>query len=181
MEAMKYKADVLRELRRLRRLAEAAASQLNDDEFFAAPDVDSNSVAVIVKHMAGNMHSRWRDFLTSDGEKPDRNRDAEFEISLDDTRSSLTGRWNEGWSTVFEAIGSLGANDFDATVYIRGEPHTVLQAINRQLTHYSYHVGQIIFAAKQIRGAEWRILSVPKGKSEEFNIAPQKYIDERDV
>lgn len=174
---MDYKADTLRELRRLKRLADAAASQLDDEEFFAVPVEGSNSVAVIVKHMAGNMRSRWRDFLTSDGEKPDRNRDSEFGVSQADTRDSISARWEEGWLISLEAIASLDASDFDSTVYIRGEPHTVVQAISRELTHYAYHVGQIVFAAKQSRGAKWRNLSVPRGKSAEFNAAPERYID----
>lgn len=181
MDLMDYKADTLRELRRLRRLADAAASQLDDEQFFTAPVRDSNSVAVIVKHMAGNMRSRWRDLLTSDGEKPDRNRDSEFEISQADTRDSISARWEGSWLIVLESIGSLVVRDFDSTVYIRGEPHTVLQAIGRELTHYAYHVGQIVFAAKQLRGAEWQTLSVPRGKSAEFNAAPGRYIDKREV
>jgi len=181
MDPMDYKADTLRELRRLRRLADAAASQLDDEQFFAAPAKDSNSVAVIVKHMAGNMRSRWRDFLTSDGEKPDRNRDSEFEISQTDTRDSISARWEKGWLTALETIASLVVSDFHSTVYIRREPHTVLQAISRELTHYAYHVGQIVFAAKQTRGTEWETLSVPIGKSEEFNAAPERYIDKREV
>ncbi|MFH1681143.1 MAG: DUF1572 family protein [Candidatus Eisenbacteria bacterium] len=181
MDPMDYRADTLRELRRLKRLADAAVYQLDDEQFFAAQVVDSNSVAVIVKHMAGNMRSRWPDFLTSDGEKPDRNRDSEFEISQADTRDSIFAHWAEGWLIVLETIASLVVSDFGSTVYIRGEPHTVLQAIGRELTHYAYHVGQIVFAAKQTRGTEWQTLSVPRGKSTEFNAAPERYIDKREV
>ena len=181
VDLMDYKADVLRELRRLRRLADAAVSQLDDRQFFLAPGDDDNSVAIILKHMAGNMRSRWREFLTTDGEKPDRNRDAEFELSAADTRQAISTRWREGWDTVFASIEALRASDFDATVSIRGEPHTDLQAINRTLSHYAYHVGQIIFVAKWIRGADWQSLSVPKGKSTEYNAAPRRYIDKRDT
>jgi uncharacterized damage-inducible protein DinB len=181
VDPMDYKADTLRELRRLKRLADAATSQLDDEQFFAAAVKGSNSVAVIVKHMAGNMRSRWRDFLTSDGEKPDRNRDSEFEVSQRDTRNSLSTRWEECWLISLETIASLDVSDFDSTVYIRGEPHTVMQAISRELTHYAYHVGQIVFAAKQTRGGDWQTLSVPRGKSAEFNAAPQIYLDKREV
>lgn len=174
---MDYKADTLRELRRLKRLADAALSQLDDEHFFVAPATDTNSVAIIVKHMAGNMRSRWRGFLTSDGEKPDRNRDSEFEISQGETRDSISALWEEGWLLSLETITSLDVSAFDSTVYIRGEPHTVMQAISRELTHYAYHVGQIVFAAKQTLGAEWQTLSVPRGKSAEYNATPKKYLN----
>lgn len=176
MDPADYKADTLRELRRLKRLAEDAFSQLDEEQFFSASVGESNSVAVIVKHMAGNMHSRWRGFLTSDGEKADRDRDSEFEVSPAETKESLSACWEEGWLIALETIGSLDVNDFDGTVYIRGEPHTVLQAIKRELMHYAYHVGQIVFAAKEARGNEWRSLSIPKGKSAEYNAAPKKYL-----
>lgn len=181
MDFADFKKDTLRELRRLKRLAEIALSRVSDEQFFTAVVKDSNSVAVIAKHMAGNMRSRWRDFLTSDGEKPDRNRDSEFEISEADTRDSIYACWEEGWLVSLETIASLTASDFRATVYIRGEPHTVLQAISRELTHYAYHVGQIVYAAKQACGSEWHSLSVPRGKSAEYNTAPKRYLDDREA
>lgn len=142
--------------------------QIDDDEFLALIDPEANSIAVIVKHIAGNLRSRWRDFLTADGEKPDRDRDREFMVACD-TRESLMNYWESGWQTLFEAIEPLTAEDFSRTVTIRGEPHTIAEAINRQLTHYAYHVGQIVLLAKHFRSAEWKTLSVPKNRSAEFN------------
>ncbi len=142
--------------------------QVSDEEFFKAIDEEANSIAVIVKHIAGNLRSRWTDFLTSDGEKADRNRDTEFEL-MNDTRESLMAFWEKGWQTLFEAIEPLTAEDFEKTVTIRGEPHTICEAINRQMTHYAYHVGQITFLAKHFRASEWKSLSVPRGRSVEFN------------
>lgn len=163
-----YHRDSLASFRNYKRLAEGALEQVSDEQFFATLDTESNSIAVIVKHIAGNLHSRWRDFLTSDGEKPDRNRDAEFEMA-GDTRKSLMMFWETGWQTLFENIEPLTEEDFTETVTIRGEPHTVVEAINRQLTHYAYHVGQIVFLAKHLRSSEWKTLSVPRNKSGEFN------------
>jgi hypothetical protein len=133
------------------------------------PDKESNSIAVMMKHMAGNMRSRWRDFLTSDGEKPDRNRDSEFEIASTENRESITRIWEEGWACVFGALEPLKAEDLSRTVMIRHEPHTVLQAINRQLAHYPYHVGQIVYLARHIAEKNWTSLSVPRGESDAFN------------
>jgi len=163
-----YKADALASFRNYKKMAERAVEQVSDDEFFRAIDAEANSIAVIVKHIAGNLHSRWKGFLTSDGEKPSRNRDTEFELTAD-TRESLKQFWEAGWQTLFENIEPLTVNDFAKTVTIRGEPHTVVEAINRQLTHYSYHVGQIVFLAKHFRSSEWKTLSVPKNRSAEFN------------
>jgi Protein of unknown function (DUF1572) len=132
-------------------------------------DAEANSVAIIVKHLAGNMRSRFVDFLTSDGEKPDRHRDQEFEVTAQTTRADVMRWWEEGWNHVFAAVGSLQPQDLSRTVYIRAEPHSVLQAINRQIAHYAYHCGQIVFLAKHFRSTEWKSISVPKGKSEEFN------------
>jgi hypothetical protein len=131
-----------------------------------------------MKHMSGNMLSRWRDFLTTDGEKPDRNRDSEFIITDFDTRQALAERWVKGWQCLFDALEPLQDEDMSRTVHIRGEAHSVLQAINRQLTHYAYHTGQIVFLAKRLTGARWRTLSVPKGQSQAYNEAPLKYLDE---
>lgn len=167
---------VVRELRRDKGLADRAMVQVDDAAFFATLADDENSIAVIVKHVAGNMRSRWRDFLTSDGEKPDRHRDSEFFLTPEDTRESLLRRWEEGWQLVFDAIDPLGPEDLARTVTIRGEPFTVLQAINRQLTHYSYHVGQIVFLARHYAGGEWKSLSIPRGQSAAFNVKPGKYL-----
>ncbi|MGD9561486.1 MAG: DUF1572 family protein [Pyrinomonadaceae bacterium] len=163
-----YRADALKSFQSYKRLAERAVDQVSDEEFFLPLDAEANSIAVIIKHIAGNLHSRWRDFLNSDGEKPDRNRDTEFEL-IGDTRESLMEFWESGWQTLFENIEPLTLDDFSRTVTIRGEPHTVVEAINRQLTHYAYHVGQIVFLAKHFRSTEWKTLSVPRNRSAEFN------------
>lgn len=163
-----YLEDAIRSFRSYKRLAERALEQVNDDEFFHQIDEESNSLALIVKHIAGNQRSRWRDFLTSDGEKPDRHRDTEFEL-IEDTRESLMAFWEAGWQTLFEALESLSADDLEKSITIRGEPHTVVEAINRQLTHYPYHIGQIVFLAKHLRASEWKTLSVPRNRSAEFN------------
>src|SRR5262249_26814726 len=140
-------------------------------ELFEVLDPESNSIAIIMKHLAGNMRSRWREFLNSDGEKPDRNRDSEFEMEAGQTKTALLERWEDGWRHLFNAIRPLGENDLAKTVLIRGEQHSVAQAINRQLTHYACHVGQIVFLAKHFRSKDWHSLSVPRGKSAEFNVA----------
>ena len=146
-------------------------AQIADDDFFAElSDVD-NSIAIIVKHMAGNMRSRWRDFLTSDGEKDDRHRDTEFEIHDSDSKESLMQKWEEGWALCFEAIKPLKPEDLEKTIYIRGDAHTVLEAINRQLTHYAYHVGQIVYLARHFAGAKWQSLSIPKGESDSYDVS----------
>ena len=163
-----YHADAVQSFRNYKKLADRAIEQVSDEEFFAAIDEESNSIALVVKHIAGNLRSRWSDFLTSDGEKPDRNRDTEFEL-IGDSRDSLMRFWNDGWQTLFDAIEPLTADDFSKTITIRSEPHTVVEAINRQLTHYSYHVGQIVFLAKHLRAKQWKTLSVPKNSSAEFN------------
>ena len=163
-----YHADALRTFRSYKSLAEGALGQISEEEFFAQLDPESNSVALLVKHLAGNMHSRWHDFLTSDGEKPDRDRDTEFEI-IGDTRDGLMEYWETGWQTLFSNIEPLASDDFSHTITIRGEPHTVVEAINRQLTHYAYHIGQIVFLAKHFRSSFWKTLSVPKNRSAAFN------------
>jgi hypothetical protein len=164
-----YIDEAFRSLRGHKRLADDSIAQLRDEQFFAVPDAESNSVAVIVKHMAGNMRSRFADFLTTDGEKADRNRDQEFIITADATRAQIMAAWEQGWHLVFEALNGISPEDLQGTVAIRGEPHTVLQAINRQVAHYAYHVGQIVFLAKHWKGPEWKTLSVPKGESEQVN------------
>jgi hypothetical protein len=163
-----YHLDALQSFRNYKKLAERAMEQVSDDEFFALIDSESTSIALVVKHIAGNLHSRWRDFLTSDGEKPDRHRDTEFEI-LNDSRESLMGLWETGWQTLFANVEPLTEGDFSRTVTIRGQPHTIVEAINRQLTHYAYHVGQIVLLVKHFRSADWKTLSVPKNRSDEFN------------
>jgi uncharacterized damage-inducible protein DinB len=151
-----------------RKLAERAMEQVSDDQLFAVLDDQMNSIAIVVKHMAGNMRSRWMDFLTSDGEKPDRKRDSEFEAPPA-TRGAVLQLWNEGWNYVFAALEPLTEHDLEREVLIRGEAHSVMQAINRQIAHYAYHCGQIVFLAKHFQHAGWKSLSVPRGKSEEFN------------
>lgn len=150
-------------------LADKAMAQLRDEEFFISLDAESNSIGVIIKHMAGNMLSRWTDFLTTDGEKPDRHRDAEFVLTPETTRDEILARWEEGWSRTFETLESLRPEDVEKTVLIRGEEHTVLKAIVRQNSHYAQHVGQIIFLAKHFRSHEWKSLSIPRNRSAEFN------------
>ena len=167
--ATHYIDEIRRQLRGHKRLAEGAIGQLKDNELHLKLDPEANSVAILAKHMAGNMRSRFTDFLTTDGEKPDRNRDQEFEIGLGTTRTDIMRWWEDGWARVFSAIATLKPEDLTRTVTIRGEPHTVLQALNRQLAHYSAHVAQIIFLAKHLRSSEWKTLSVPRGKSLEFN------------
>ncbi len=166
--AENYKQDALNSFRSYKKLAERAIAQLSDGDFFILIDPEANSVALIVKHIGGNLHSRWRDFLNSDGEKPDRDRDLEFEIR-GDSRESLMAFWESGWQTLFDNLEPLTPGDLLRTVTIRGEPHTVVEAINRQLTHYSYHIGQVVFLAKHLRSSEWRNLSVPKRQSKQFN------------
>jgi hypothetical protein len=164
-----YIADALARFRESKRLAEGAMAQVSDEEFFRTLDPESNSIALVVKHMAGNMRSRWTNFLTSDGEKPDRNRDTEFETYEDDSREALMRRWEDGWRLVFDAVEPLTEADLLRTVAIRAEPHTVVEAVNRQLTHYAYHAGQIVFLAKHLKSADWKTLSVPRGGSKAFN------------
>jgi hypothetical protein len=172
--ATHYIDEARRQLRGQKRLAEGAIAQLKDEELFRMIDPESNSVAVLVKHIAGNMRSRFSDFLTSDGEKPNRFRDQEFELNAATTRADVMRWWDEGWTQVFAALDSLKPEDVMRTVTIRSEPHTVLQAVNRQIAHYSGHIGQIIFLAKHLRANEWKTLSIPRGKSEEFKTAPPK-------
>lgn len=170
-----YLHDALHEFRKSKRLGEGAMAQLNAHEIFHQLDPESNSIAHIVKHLAGNMRSRWTDFLISDGEKPDRHRDSEFEIDETTTqRADVMRMWEEGWSLVSTAIEPLGAKDLSRTITIRGEPHTVMQAINRQLTHYAYHTGQIVFLAKHYKSAAWQTLSIARGQSEDYNRAPRR-------
>jgi uncharacterized damage-inducible protein DinB len=163
-----YLNDSIDVFRYYKKLAERAMQQCPDDALFESLDVESNSIAIIVKHMAGNMRSRWTDFLTTDGEKPDRNRDTEFE-DAPKTRVELMKLWERGWKHIFDALEPLGNDDLVRKITIRTEPHSVTQAINRQVAHYSYHVGQIVYIAKHLAGRKWQTLTVPKKKSAEFN------------
>jgi uncharacterized damage-inducible protein DinB len=168
--AVMFLNEAFRNLRGQKRLADGAMLQLSDDQFFAAPDPESNSVAVIVKHMAGNMRSRFTDFLTSDGEKPDRNRDQEF-VASGTSRSEIVAAWEKYWQLLFDTLTTLRPEDLAREVTIRGEPHSVVQAIARQVAHYSHHVGQIVFLAKHLQGPNWQTLSIPKGQSKAVNAA----------
>jgi hypothetical protein len=163
-----YIKDSVTLLQYYKKLAERAMEQVTDDQLFASIDDESNSIAVIVKHMAGNMRSRWTDFLRSDGEKPDRNRDSEF-TDPPHTREALLAAWEQGWGLVFQALEPLSDDDLGRTVLIRGEAHSVMQAVNRQLAHYANHVGQIVLLAKHFAGAKWHSLTIPKNRSGEFN------------
>ena len=151
-----------------KKLGEGAMAQCPDEGLFTTLDAESNSIAIIVKHLAGNMRSRWTDFLTTDGEKPDRNRDTEFE-DAPKTRAALMETWERGWKHVFDALAPLSDEDLSRKITIRTEPHSVMQAINRQIAHYSYRVGQIVCLAKHFAGSKWQSLTIPKKKSAEFN------------
>jgi hypothetical protein len=164
-----YRADAIQSFQNYKKLAERAIEQVSDEEFFSQLDPESNSIAIMVKHIAGNLHSRWTDFLTTDGEKPDRLRDGEFLAFDNDSRESLMQFWESGWQVLFKALEPLKPEDFAKIITIRGQPHTVVEAMNRQLMHYPMHIGQIIFLAKHFRSAEWRTLSVPRNKSGDFN------------
>lgn len=163
-----YLSDAIASFRNCKEMVERAIEQVSDEEFFALIDSEANSIALIVKHIAGNLRSRWTDFLTTDGEKDFRDRDSEFEV-MGDTRESLMEFWESGWRTLFENIEPLKVEDFSRTVTIRGQPHTIVEAVNRQLTHYAYHVGQIVLLAKHFKSSDWKTLSIPKNKSAEFN------------
>lgn len=167
--AAHYLDEARRQFRGYKRLGEGAIAQLEDEELFVALDPESNSVAILIKHIAGNARSRFTDFLTTDGEKPDRHRDQEFELTSGTTRAEIMRRWEEGWACVLSAVEALKPEDVTCTVTIRGEAHTVMQALNRQIAHYASHIGQIVFLAKHFRSAEWKSLSIPRGKSEEVN------------
>jgi hypothetical protein len=177
--AQHYLDDALKTFRDYKTLAERALAQVSDEDFFDTLDPESNSIAVNMKHMAGNMLSRWTDFLTTDGEKPNRERDMEFVILPDTRKSDLLAYWEKGWQCVFDAIEPLGPDDLLRAVLIRGQQHTVMQAINRQIAHYAYHVGQIVYLAKHFKSTEWQSLSVPRNKSAEFNAYLEQKSSER--
>ena len=163
-----YIEDSLAVFRYYKKLGERAMEQVTDAQLFTILDDETNSIAIIVKHVTGNMRSRWTDFLTTDGEKPDRNRDGEF-VNPPATREALMQEWEHGWSCVFQALEPLSDSDLGRTITIRGEAHSVMQAINRQLAHYPYHVGQIVLLAKHYASGRWKSLSVPRNQSAEFN------------
>jgi uncharacterized damage-inducible protein DinB len=173
--AKNYLKDAIESFRSYKNLAEKAMAQTSDEEFFRALDREANSIAVIVKHIAGNLRSRWTDFLTADGEKADRNRDAEFETT-DDTREELMRFWENGWRILFDSLESLQPEDLEKIVRIRGEDFTVHKAVSRSLTHAAYHIGQITLLAKHFRSSEWQTLSIPKSKSAQFN----KWLNEKE-
>ncbi len=172
--AAHYLENATANFRRLKDSAERAAAQVDDEGFFRQLDEESNSIALIMKHLAGNLRSRWTDFLTTDGDKPDRRRDSEFVIEDGDTRAALTERWEAGWQRLFDTLASLRPEDLLSTVRIRGQSHTVVAAVNRQLAHYGEHVGQIVFLAKHIRSRDWQTLSIARGQSETFNAEMDK-------
>jgi hypothetical protein len=174
-----YLEEVFRGLRGHKRLADDAIAQLSDEQFFAMPDADSNSVAIIVKHISGNLRSRFTDFLTSDGEKPDRNRDEEFVVRESPSRADILRAWDRHWQILFDTVQSLQQDDLLRTVTIRSEPHTALQALNRASLHLAYHTGQIVLLAKHWKGAEWKTLSIAKGQSEQFLAKMQQKFQQR--
>ena len=163
-----YLISVRKQFEYYKLLGEKTFAQVSDEKLFWQPNSESNSMATIVKHLWGNMLSRWTDFLTSDGEKEWRERDAEFENDVD-SREAMLQKWNEGWACLFQALDQLTEKDLDTLIYIRNQGHTVTDAINRQLAHYPYHIGQLVYLGKLVADKSWNSLSIPKGKSEEFN------------
>lgn len=163
-----YLEDSLTLFRHYKSLTERAIAQVTDEQLFLTLDGEMNSIAILIKHMAGNMRSRWTDFLTTDGEKPNRNRDTEF-VDPPCDRAALLAMWEEGWHIVFSALEPLSDEDLQRTVTIRGEPHSVMQAISRQMAHYTYHCGQIILLAKHFSHKEWQALTIPRSQSAGFN------------
>ena len=171
MTEQAYLKDSVIQLQKLKSQVDRAIAQVKDEHLFSKLDPESNSIAIIMKHLVGNMRSRWTNFLTSDGEKPGRDRDAEFESHAEDTRERILACWEDGWNRVFATIKGLKPEDLARTITIRGEPHSVLEAINRQMTHYAAHVGQIVFLAKHYAGTDWRTLSIPRGESKAFDVS----------
>lgn len=163
-----YLESAIRQFEYYKKLGERTFDQLSDEQLFLQINDESNSIATIVKHLWGNMLSRWTDFLTEDGEKEWRKRDAEFENDLRD-RTELMDKWNDGWALLFSTLGALNERDLEKVVYIRNQGHTVVEAINRQLAHYAYHVGQLVFLGKMMCSKEWSTLSIPRGQSEAYN------------
>lgn len=172
--AQLYLQDIPIQFQKLKDLAERALAQVRDEDLFVKLDPESNSLVMIVQHLAGSLRSRWTDFLTTDGEKPDRNRDAEFEVRDEVSRAELMARWEDGWACVFDTLAGLREEDLVKTILIRSESHSVVQAIHRGMTHVSYHVGQIVFLAKHFSSASWQTLTIPRGKSGEFTEAMRR-------
>lgn len=172
-EAPGYLPDLARTLRKVKGLADAALAQITDEQLHRQIDAEANSIAVLMQHLAGNLRSRFTDFLTTDGEKPDRDRDAEF-VAEQPSRATLVRRWNEGWDTVLAAVAALQPSDLARTVYIRREPFLVLEALNRTASHAAYHVGQIVLLAKHFAGPGWQTLTIPKGRSAEYTVGGYK-------
>lgn len=172
-----FRADCLADLQaqftKLRTTAERAIAQVHAGDFTRAPDEENNSIAITVKHIAGNLRSRMTDFLTTDGEKPDRDRDGEFELRPGDSHDQLLADWAASWDLLDQTIGALTPDDLDRTVYIRGEPHSVAKALHRNLAHLAYHVGQIVQLSRHWVGKDWRSLTIPRGQSQAFNAAKQ--------
>lgn len=164
-----YLASCIKEFRGLKELGDKTFSQIKDEGFFWAPDEESNSIAIIVRHLSGNMISRWTDFLTTDGEKENRQRDEEFDRLFYTDKDDVISRWEKGWKCVFEALEPLAEEDLLKEVFIRKQKHSVTEAINRQLAHYGYHIGQIVYIGKHIESVNWKSLSIPRGESKEFN------------
>jgi len=173
-----YLSSALRQFKYYEKLANDALEQLDEKQLFEAPNEESNSLAIIMKHMVGNMLSRWTDFLTSDGEKTWRNRDVEFENNFE-TKEELMAYWLTGWTCLYKAIEPLTEADLSKIIYIRNEGHSVMEAINRQLCHYSYHVGQLVFLAKMFKNESWQSLSIPKNKSADYN--QKKFEEDKDI
>jgi len=169
--ATTYLTDMLLRLAKLRSTAEGAISQCSDASFTASPDAETNSIALTVKHIAGNLQSRFTDFIATDGEKPDRHRDNEFILMPRDTREALMQRWGESWDLLLRAVKALAPEDLDRTLTIRGEPHSVVAALNRNLAHLAYHIGQIVQLAKHYAGPEWRTLTIARGASDSYTAA----------
>lgn len=159
-----YLENSIKEFKKLKELGDKSFLQIKDEDFFWSPDEESNSIAIIVRHLSGNMISRWTDFLTTDGEKENRKRDEEFEKIFYTDKDDVISRWEKGWKRLFQTLESLTDEDMLKEIKIRKEPHTVIQAINRQLTHYAYHIGQIVYIAKHLEGSNWKSLSIPKRK-----------------
>lgn len=174
-----YLADIRSQLVKLRSSAERAMAQVSDQDFVRLLDQENNSIAITVKHIAGNLRSRCTDFLTSDGEKPDRDRDGEFVLEPGDTRPRLMTQWQAAWDLLDATVGALAAGDVERTVYIRAEPHTVTQALNRNLGHLAYHTGQIVLLAKHWAGSEWRTLTIARGQSRQFTAAKREQLATR--
>lgn len=179
MEATEsYLESVKKQFSYYKTLGEKAIEQLEPSQIFVSVNEDTNSIAAIIKHISGNMLSRWTDFLTSDGEKEWRNRDAEFENDLQ-SKEEVLQVWNKGWECLLDALNSLKPEQLSHIIYIRNEGHTVIEAINRQLAHYPYHVGQIVFYAKQLKNSEWNSLSIPRNKSGNYNA--EKFAKEKEI